>query len=130
MKGALSGRSAICGGERKQMIYWCPVVRCTNKQAPCFQNQIFLPLPIQLEISVSHPDWPPPEWKAFVVCRECGHLCEYSEPDVQWGASPDLGLWEQNSFLRTELKCNDENCESPVIVHMFAKKGIPQKMKK
>jgi hypothetical protein len=108
------------------MIYWCPALHCKNPDCPFRETlPIFLPCPIRLETTVSRPDWPRPDWKAFVACRQCGHLYEYTERDIQWGASQELGLWGQNQFVRAELECEQEGCEFPVVVHMFCEKDIP-----
>ncbi len=111
------------------MTYWCPTVECKNPSCE-FRKQlpIFLPYPVRLEAVVSHPDWPPNDWKASITCRNCGHLYEYNSRDVIWGQCPDGGPWEHNQFLRAELQCTCQNCEFPVVVHMFAEKGIPHNM--
>jgi hypothetical protein len=103
------------------MLFWFAKLDCKNPNSDkCpLRGPIFLPYPNHPGVSASQPDWPTDGWTAFAVCPLCGFGSHYSKQDVRWGMSQDLGTWEQNAFLRLELKCDHNDCESPIEVFIY-----------
>ena len=103
------------------MPLWFAKLDCKNPNPDkCpLRGPIFLPYPNRPGISASQPNWPKDGWTAFAVCPLCGFGSPYSKQDVRWGISQDLGMWQQNSFRRIELKCDDKNCVSPIEVLIY-----------
>jgi hypothetical protein len=98
--------------------YWQPIVRC--KTANCLHGKpTFLPFPDLPEVTNTRPDWPPDDWRPFLICKHCGKGYSYSKTDVEWGNSSNKnGLPDNNSVLYIGLKCAEEDCDSPVTVYV------------
>jgi hypothetical protein len=115
-EGHLTALASIIAG--MLLGYWQPVVQCKNPEC-FFGKPTFLPYPNLPRKTEDPPNWPEDDWKAFLICRHCGHGDTYSKEDVEWGGGQNKnGLPNNSLVLYVELQCAEKCCPLPVRLYL------------